>query len=145
MPVLAFSYPEHLSSAIGANSLGRWLTILHGNCLSIFHFPFSAAFHTVCLHLCLLFYLKLNLKLKLFSPVMSIASRKFLATGRDILSSVGSNCLLPFCTIWHLCPVGVVLILPAARMYTTNMVKPMAYALSSPGSGGLFGYQSHLL
>ena len=34
----------------GTYPLSRWLTILHGYALSILHFSFGTAFHTVCLH-----------------------------------------------------------------------------------------------
>ena len=48
--VLAFSYSKHLGATCGTNTLGCRLAILHGDSLAILHFPFSATFHTVCLH-----------------------------------------------------------------------------------------------
>ena len=47
---LTFSDSKHLSAAYRAYSLSCRLTILHGYRLSIFHFPFGTAFHTVSLH-----------------------------------------------------------------------------------------------
>jgi len=51
-PILFFtlSYSEHLGPAYGAHTLGCWLTILHGYGLSVLHFPFGPALHTICLH-----------------------------------------------------------------------------------------------
>ncbi len=54
MPVvsaLALSYSEHLGATCGAHTLSCRLAIFHGYALSILHFPFGTAFHTVCLHL----------------------------------------------------------------------------------------------
>ena len=48
--ILALPYPEHFGPTYGAHTLSSWLTILHGYALGIFHFPFSAAFDTICLH-----------------------------------------------------------------------------------------------
>ncbi len=47
---LCLTNPEHLSAAYRACPLSRWLAILHGDSLGVFHFPLNAAFHTVCLH-----------------------------------------------------------------------------------------------
>ena len=44
------SYPEHLGPTDGAYPLSRRLTILHGYSLSVLHFPFGPALHTICLH-----------------------------------------------------------------------------------------------
>ncbi len=48
---LCLSYPKHLSSTCGAHTLSCRPAILHSYASSIFHFPFSLTFHTVCLHL----------------------------------------------------------------------------------------------
>jgi hypothetical protein len=50
MPALALPYPKHLGAACRAHTLSCWLTILHGNALSILHLSFGAALHTICLH-----------------------------------------------------------------------------------------------
>ncbi len=47
---LTLPYPEHLSATSGADALSCRLSILHGYGLSVLHFPFGLAFHTVCLH-----------------------------------------------------------------------------------------------
>ena len=47
---LALAYPEHLSATYRTYTLSCRLTILHGYGFSVLHFPFSTAFHTVCLH-----------------------------------------------------------------------------------------------
>jgi hypothetical protein len=41
---------EHLGAAARADTLCRWLAVLHGNRLRILHFLLGAALHTVCLH-----------------------------------------------------------------------------------------------
>jgi len=48
---LCLSYPKHLGPTRWTGTLSRRFTILHSYASSIFHFPFSLAFHTVCLHL----------------------------------------------------------------------------------------------
>ncbi len=50
VPELTLPDSKHLGPAYGTSPLSRWLAILHGYALGIFHFPFGAAFHTVCLH-----------------------------------------------------------------------------------------------
>ena len=47
---LTLANSEHLGAAYGASTLGCRLIVLHGYALGIFHFPFGAAFHAVCLH-----------------------------------------------------------------------------------------------
>jgi hypothetical protein len=54
---LALADSEHLGTALWASTLCGWLAILHFDGLWIAHFPFSAAFHTVRLHLCTSFYI----------------------------------------------------------------------------------------
>jgi len=49
---LALADSEHFGIALWTSALCGWLTILHFDGLRIAHFPFSAAFHTVRLHLC---------------------------------------------------------------------------------------------
>ena len=49
---LALADTEHLRPAGGANPLGGWLTIFHGNGFGIFHFFLGAAFDAICLHGC---------------------------------------------------------------------------------------------
>ena len=44
------SYPEHLGSTYRAYTLSRWFAVFHSYGLGVLHFPFGAAFHTVCLH-----------------------------------------------------------------------------------------------
>ena len=50
IPALTLPYPEHLSPTYRADTLGSRLPILHGYCLSVFHFPLGTTFHTICLH-----------------------------------------------------------------------------------------------
>ena len=47
---LALPYPKHLGPTYGAHTLSRRLPVLHNYGLSIFHFPFGTAFHTIRLH-----------------------------------------------------------------------------------------------
>ena len=47
---LTLADPKHLGPTSGTHPLGRWLSILHGYRLSVLHFPFGTAFHTVRLH-----------------------------------------------------------------------------------------------
>ena len=51
-PILTFTlaYPEHLGPTYRAYTLGCWPTILHDYSLSVLHFPFGPALHTICLH-----------------------------------------------------------------------------------------------
>ena len=72
---LTLPYPEHLGPACGAYTLSRWFTILHGYGLSILHFLFGTAFHTVCLHFYLPPFLIMNdiVNDRLFFSKMSIA------------------------------------------------------------------------
>ena len=51
----ALANTEHLGPANGADTLRRWLTILHGNGLGALHLPLGATLYTICLHLHLLF------------------------------------------------------------------------------------------
>ena len=48
---LGFAYSEDFGAAGRAQALSCRLTILHGYALGVLHFPFSAAFHAVCLHI----------------------------------------------------------------------------------------------
>jgi hypothetical protein len=48
---LALADFEHFGTATRANTLGSRLAIFHFDRPGIAHFPFSAAFHAVCLHL----------------------------------------------------------------------------------------------
>lgn len=47
---LSLTDPEHLSPAVGACTLCCWFTILHGDCLRVFHLPLGSAFYTIRLH-----------------------------------------------------------------------------------------------
>jgi hypothetical protein len=47
---LSLPYSEHFGSAYGAYALSGRPAILHDYASGILHFPFGAAFHTVCLH-----------------------------------------------------------------------------------------------
>jgi len=46
-----FPYSEHLGPAYGTYALSGRPAVLHDYASGILHFPFGAAFHTVCLHL----------------------------------------------------------------------------------------------
>ena len=47
---LALTYPENLSSTVGAYTPCSWLLVLHGNLLWVLDFHLLAALHAVCLH-----------------------------------------------------------------------------------------------
>jgi len=51
MVVLSLPDSEHLGSAHRTYTLSSRPAILHDYASGILHFPFGAAFHTVCLHL----------------------------------------------------------------------------------------------
>jgi hypothetical protein len=55
---LAFADPEHLGAAGWASTLCRRLAVLHLYSLGIAHLLLLAAFHTVCLHLVHLLFLR---------------------------------------------------------------------------------------
>ena len=46
-----FPYSEHFGPAYGTYALSGRPAVLHDYAPGILHFPFSAAFHAVCLHL----------------------------------------------------------------------------------------------
>ena len=48
---LTLAYPEHFSPTFRTDALGCWSPVLHGYRLSLFHFPFGTALHTIGLHL----------------------------------------------------------------------------------------------
>ena len=48
--VLVFPDSEHLSPTRRADSLSRWLAILHSYTSGILHLSFGSTFHTICLH-----------------------------------------------------------------------------------------------
>ena len=48
---LALADSEHLGAAHRAYALGRWPAVFHGYTLSVLHFPLSATFYTISLHL----------------------------------------------------------------------------------------------
>jgi len=48
--ILTLPDSKHLSPTRGTYPLSRRPAVLHSYGLSVLHFPFGAAFHTVCLH-----------------------------------------------------------------------------------------------
>ena len=50
MPASAFPDSEHPGTTLGAYALGCGLTILQGDLLGIFDFPFGTALDTICFH-----------------------------------------------------------------------------------------------
>ena len=44
---------EHPGATDRANTLSRWLTVLHGNALGVLHFSLGSALHAIRLHLVL--------------------------------------------------------------------------------------------
>ena len=71
--ILRFTNSENLSPANWTCSLSGWPPILHGYCLSILHFPFGTAFHTISLH-----------RITSFSICMNIVSCRVNRDVRDI-------------------------------------------------------------
>jgi len=48
---LGLADSEHLGATGGADALGRWLSILHGNAFGGLHLLLGAAFDTISLHI----------------------------------------------------------------------------------------------
>ena len=47
---LALTDSEYLGTTLRADTLGRWLSVLHGYSLGVLHLPLGAALHAVCFH-----------------------------------------------------------------------------------------------
>jgi hypothetical protein len=77
MPImLTLAYSEHLCAAGRACALSSRLAVLHSYALRVFHFLFSPALHTVCLHLVYLLFVTFVLKDRTLLAQMSIVLLK---------------------------------------------------------------------
>ena len=85
---LAFTNTEHLGTTSWTYTLCGRFSVFHGYCFSVFHFPLSTAFHTICFQNLLFFQYFI---LILLMPACS--STPFLSSGPGRPSSISRNTL----------------------------------------------------